>query len=180
MKLPAIALALALLAGCAGDTTRTEAHRLIDSGDTRAGLAMLARAAEENPRDRELRFEYMRQRDLAASRLVTQGDTARANGQYNEALAAYQQALAIDPDQPRAKAGVAGIAADRRHAGWVREADAWFKKQNYVEAESRLREVLNENPGNQDARNLLRRVNDAKTTQSLIPPVLKSAIGKKE
>lgn len=179
MKLPAIALALALLAGCAGDTTQMEARRLLESGETQTGLAMLARAAEQNPRDRELHFEYVRQRDLATSRLLTEGDTARANGQYNEAVTAYQQALAIDPEQPRAKAGVAGIAADRRHAGMVREADAWFKKQNYVEAESRLREVLNENPGNQDARNLLRRVNDAKTTQSLIPPVLKSAVGKK-
>jgi hypothetical protein len=65
MKLPAIALALALLAGCAGDTTQMEARRLLESGETQAGLAMLARAAEQNPRDRELHFEYVRQRDHA-------------------------------------------------------------------------------------------------------------------
>ncbi|HWI14642.1 MAG TPA: secretin and TonB N-terminal domain-containing protein, partial [Burkholderiales bacterium] len=179
MKYAAIALMLALIAGCAGDATQSEARRLLSNGDTQAALAMLERAANENPRDRELRFEWLRQRELAASRFVTQGDTARSNGKIDEAAAAYRQALAIDPDQPRARAGLDGIAADRRHAALIQEADGWFRKQNYVEAESRLRAVLTENPGNHEARNLLRRVNDAKATQTLIPPVLKSAIGKK-
>lgn len=179
MKFAAMALALVLIAGCASDTTQMEARRMIASGETQAGLDMLARAARENPRDQQLRFEWLRQRDLASSRFVIQGDNARAAGQLDEAAAAYRQALAIDAEQPRAKAGLESIAADRRHAALVKEADAWFAKQNYVEAETRLRTVLNENPGNHDARNLLRRVTEAKTTQSLIPPVLKSAIGKK-
>jgi general secretion pathway protein D len=179
MKWAAMAVALAMLVGCAGDTIQADAKRMLANGETQAGLALLARAAEENPRDRELRIEWLRQRELAASRLVAQGDTARARNQPDEAAAAYKQALAIDPEHPRAKSGLSGIAADRRHLALVQEADGWFRKQNYAEAETRLRTVLNENPGNQDARNLLRRVNDAKTTQSLLPPVLKSAIGKK-
>lgn len=179
MKRAGALVALILVAGCASDTRHQEARHLLASGQTQEGLALLAQAANDNPRDHELRFEWLRQRELAAGRLIAQGDTARTNGQLDEAAEAYRRALAIEPAQPRAKAGLDGIAADRRHAALVQEADGWFKKQDYVEAESRLRTVLNENPTHHDARNLLRRVNDAKTAQSLIPPALKAAIGKK-
>ena len=179
MKWAGTLVALILVGGCASDTRHTEARHLLASGQTQEGLALLAQAVNDNPRDRELRFEWLRQREIAAGRFIAQGDTARTHGRFDEAAAAYKDALAIEPDQPRARAGLDGIAADRRHAALVQEADDWFKKRNYVEAESRLRTVLNENPAHQEARNLLRRVNDAKTAQSLIPPVLKSAIGKK-
>lgn len=179
MKLAAIALALALIAGCAGDTTRMEARRMIANGETQSGLAMLAQAAQANPRDQELRLEWVRQRELAASRLVAQGDTARSAGRLDAAVAAYQEALAVDPDQPRAKAGVAAIAADRRHAALMQEAAALLRKRQYAEAEARLRAVLNENPASHEARNLLRRVNDASAAQSLTPPALKGMAGRK-
>jgi len=179
MKRAAALVALVLVTGCASDTRYADARRLLAEGRTQEGLALLAQASNDNPRDLEVRFEWLRQRELAANRLVAQADTARTNGQLDEAAEAYKRALAIEPEQPRAKAGLESIAADRRHAALVQEADAWFKKQNYVEAESRLRAVLNANAAHRDARNLLRRVNDAKTAQGLIPPVLKSAIGKK-
>jgi general secretion pathway protein D len=172
-------LVLILVAGCAGDTRYSDARRLIDAGETQQGIAMLAQAVRENPRDQALRFEWLRQRDLAVGRLVIQGDRARARGALDEATDAYKAALALDAEQPRAKAGLEGIAMDRRHDVLIHEAGEWMRKNNYVEAESRLRAVLNENPANIEARNLLRRVMDAQATVSLIPPVLKGAIGKK-
>lgn len=174
-----MALALALCAGCATDTTQDDARGLFASGDTQGGLALLAQAMRAHPRDQALRFEWVRQRDIAVQRLVTQADTARANGKLDEAAQLYKRALGLDPDSPRASSGLEGIAADRRHAALVQDAEGWFRKQNYVEAETRLRAVLAENPANGPARNLLRRVEDAKAAQSLMPPVLRSAAGKK-
>lgn len=179
MKWAIMALALALAGGCASDTTLSEARRMIAAGETQAGLALLAQEAQARPRDQALRFEWLRQRELAAARAVAQGDTARANGQVDAAAHAYREALAIDPDHARAQAGLAGIAADRRHAGLVAEAQTLLSKQQLAEAEARLRAVVSENPAHHEARNLLRRVIDAKSAQSTAAPVLQSATGRK-
>ncbi|HSQ04143.1 MAG TPA: secretin N-terminal domain-containing protein, partial [Burkholderiales bacterium] len=174
----AVAFAAALaLAACANDTGYTDAKKVLATGDTPQGLAQLEQAAREHPRDQKLRFEWLRRRELAVSRLVAQAETARASGRLGEARNFYQQALQIDPDHPRARAGDALITADLRHAEQVKDAEGLLKQGNYADAESRLRAVLSEDPAHPGARNLLRRVIEA--SQTITPPALKSAVGKK-
>lgn len=171
-------LVVTLLSGCASDPAYMEGRRLIETGRTEDGLALLEKAARDNPRQQEARFEWLRQRELAVGRLVSQAETARANGQLDDAAAAFGHALRIDPDHPRAKAGYAGIAGDRRHAALVQEAEALYGKRDFKSAETRLRALLSENPLHHAARNLLRRVTDAEAVKSTAAPTLRGAAGK--
>jgi general secretion pathway protein D len=171
--------AAGLLAACATmDPAYVEGKRLIAAGQSEEGLALLDKAARENPRKLELRMEYLRQREIVVARLIQQGDSARIAGRLPEAEAGYLRALKIDPDNSRARAGYEAIATERRHTERVREADALLGKGELAGAEARLREVLAENPAHVEARNLMRRVLDAQASRSLAPPELRSASGK--
>jgi general secretion pathway protein D len=173
-------LAAGIMAGCAtlSDPSYLEGKRLFTAGQYEDGLALLDKAASDNPRQRDLRMEYFRSREIAVSRLIQQGDSLRVNGRLDEAAAAYARALKIDPDHGRARAAQDSIATERRHTERAREADAMLGRKDLAGAEARLREVLAENPGHPEARNLMRRVLDAQASRSLAPPELRSAIGK--
>ncbi|MGH8642539.1 MAG: tetratricopeptide repeat protein, partial [Burkholderiales bacterium] len=173
-------LALSLFAACAAttDPSYVEGKRLVANGQSQEGLALLEKAARDNPRQSELRMEYLRQREIAVARLIQQGDSARVAGRFAEAVTAYIQALKTDPDNSRARAGYETIATERRHTERVREAAKLFAQKDLAGAEARLREVLAENPDHAEARNLVRRVLDARASRSLEPPELRSAIGK--
>jgi general secretion pathway protein D len=169
----------ALLAACATmDPSYVEGKRLLAAGQSEEGLALLAKVSRDNPRSPELRMEYIQNRDIVVASLIQQADSARVNDRLAEAEFAYIRALKIDPDNSRARAGYETIATERRHAERVREAEKLFAKKDLAGAEFRLREVLAENPGHQAARNLVRRVLDARASRSLEPPQLRSAIGK--
>ncbi len=166
------------ITGCATDPNFDEGKRLLSAGFTEEGLAKLEKAVRDNPDDRKMRFEWIRQRDLLVARLITQAETARVNGQINDAATAYWRALQLDPVNVRAKTGYESIGGEQRHAAAVRDAEAMIKKKDLAGAEAKLRVVLVENPAHRDARNLLRRVVDASASQSLATPVLRGAIGK--
>lgn len=172
-------LAAGFLAACATtDPSYDEGKRLVANGQSEEGLALLEKAARDNPRQRELRMEYLRQREIVVARLIQQADRARVSGKPAEAEAAYIQALKIDPDSSRARAGYETIATERRHTERVRVAEKLFAKKDLAGAEVRLREVLAENPGHMEARNLMRRLLDAQASRALAQPVLRSAIGR--
>src|SRR5262245_30481042 len=175
----ALLLAAGFLAACATtDPSYVEGKRLLATGQNEEGLALLEKASRDNPRNPELRMEYISNRDVVVMRLIQQADSARIGGKYAEAEATYIRALRIDPDNSRARAGYETIATDRRHAERVREAEKLFAKKDFAGTEFLLREVLAENPGHAEARNLMRRLIDARASRSLDPPELRSAIGK--
>ena len=132
----------------------------------------------DNPRQRELRMEYLRTREAVVAGLLQQADNARLNGLLPEAEAAYVRALRIDPESARARTGYESIATERRHAERVRDAGNRLAGKDLAGAEAALREVLAENPAHREARNLMRRVLDARASRSLAPPELRSAIGR--
>jgi general secretion pathway protein D len=172
-------LVAALLAACATtDPNYVEGKRLVASGQSEEGLVLLEKAMRDNPRNPELRIEYTRLREIVVTRLIQQADSLRVGGRFAEAEATYIQALKLDPDSSRARAGYDSIATERRHTERLREAEKLFAKKDLAGAEVRLREVLAENPGNIEARNLMRRVLDAQASRSLAQPELRSAIGK--
>jgi general secretion pathway protein D len=168
---------LAILAGCA-TTQFEEGKKLIEQGFTEEGLAKLELAAREKPHDPEIRNRLMRERELAGMRLTELGASARLQSRLDDADAAYARALRLNPDNQRAQAGLAAIAADRRHPQMVREAEAMFAMNDLSGAETKLRTILAENPNQSDARNLLRRIGDAVAVRSSASPVLKAAVGK--
>ena len=93
----ALLIATGLTAACAttSDPSYIDGRRLIAAGQVEDGLALLDKAANDNPRRPELRMEYVRQREIAVGRFLQQGESARLNGQLDEAAAAYTRALRI-------------------------------------------------------------------------------------
>src|SRR5262245_3482840 len=135
----ALLLAVGFLAACATtDPSYVEGKRLLANGKNEEGLALLEKASRDNPRNPELRMEYISNRDVVVMRLIQQADSARIGGKYAEAEATYIQALRIDPDSARARAGYETIATDRRHAERLREAEKLFAKKDFAGTELRL------------------------------------------
>ena len=172
-------LAAAALTACMSNPQVEEGKRLVAIGQPEEGLRILEKAATDNPRDQKLRFDWMRLREQHVNRLIAQAETARINGQIDDATSAYWRALQLDPANARAKAGYDAMHSDKRHMAMVREAELLLKKKDLNTAELRLRAVLSENPLHRGARSLLRQINEISAAQTLALPELKGAIGKK-
>jgi general secretion pathway protein D len=149
---------LPLLAGCANNIHLEEGRALIAKGQSEEGLARLAQAVRERPEDREARAAYFRQRELAVSEAAAAAEAARRAGKLDEAEAAWLRVLSADAGSPRARDGLAEIAAARRHQSLLDEAATQFRKGDAGAAEQRVRTVLAENPSHAGARELLHRL----------------------
>ncbi|MEI6721746.1 MAG: secretin and TonB N-terminal domain-containing protein, partial [Betaproteobacteria bacterium] len=171
------ALAITLLAGCVTSPLE-ESRKLIAQGFTEQGLARLEEAARERPRDPEIRTGLVRERELAGIRLAQLAASARSQGRLDDAEEAYARALRINPDNQRAKAGLASIAAERRHPELLREAIALVAKGDLAEAEARARTILAENANHAEARALLRKITDAVSVRASAAPALGKAADK--
>lgn len=171
--------AAAALTACMSNPQVEEGKRLVAIGQPEEGLRILEKAAADNPRDQKLRFDWMRLREQHVNRLIALAETARINGQIDDASTAYWRTLQLDPANARARAGYDAMHSDKRHMAMVREAELLLKKKDLNTAELRLRAVLSENPLHRGARSLLRQINEISAAQALALPELKGAIGKK-
>lgn len=159
MRSASLVLAL-LLAACAHEPAYREGLDLIDAGKTEAGLTKLEEATRQDPHNREYRQTLFRQRESALQRYLALAETARQQGQWDAAEEIYRRMLAIDPNSPRARAGLEAAAMERRHRSVLAGAEELLKKGNAAAAAAMTRRVLAENPGSRDARDLLRRVEE--------------------
>jgi general secretion pathway protein D len=170
----AIARAAALLAACLlaaacalPPTIVDDARRAFDEGRGEEALAMLDKAAKEDPGNAAIRIEYIRQRDLLMTQWFSQAETMRTAGQYEVAEVLYQRILKYDPASPRGRAGLAQIETDKRHRALVASAEKLVAEGRYRDAQETLRPVLVENPAHREARRLQRRIEE-----QLIRPAL--------
>ncbi len=178
MTRTALALAVALaLAGCAANDTFRDGRDRVEAGDVEAGLERIEQAMKADPEDREIRNYYLRNRALAVQRYLAMGDNARSVGALDHAHAAYQAALRFEPDNVRAKAGLAAVTQDRRYAAEVAEADALMKKGETQAAYAKAKLVLSQNPAQREARALVRKVEEANAAKAEgFSPLLAAAL----
>ncbi len=159
-RLRALLLLLCLaLSGCASQAY-LEGRELITMGRFEEGLARVQEAARAEPDKREYRTYLLRQRELALAQLFAEADAARAAGRREVAEAFFRRADAIDPGNVRARQGLEELAASRRLAGSVREADELHRKGDVARAEAKARAVLAESPQHPEARALLHRIEE--------------------
>jgi general secretion pathway protein D len=156
---------LPLLASCANNIHLEEGRALIAKGQNEEGLARLAQAVRERPEDREARAAFFRQRELAVSEATAVAEAARRTGKLDEAEAAWLRVLSADAGSPRARDGLAEIAAARRHQKLLDDAVVQMKKNDAAAAEQRVRTILAENPSHADARDLLKRLREQESQQ---------------
>src|SRR5687767_4739671 len=164
-----------LLAACAmSNPVLQEARQDVLNGRGEEALAKLDKAAREHPDQREYRVEYVRTRDFLASQLITQAEILRGSDRLEAAAALYLKVQKYDPENQRARAGLAQLEIDARHRGVVAEAQKLLRDEKYLEAQDLLRPVLNENPQQREARRIQRVIEEKTTKPAIVTPRLKS------
>ncbi|HEX6266465.1 MAG TPA: secretin N-terminal domain-containing protein [Burkholderiales bacterium] len=175
-KLLALVLSALLLAACATQETFKEARTLIEAGDEEAGLARLEQALQENPQDVELRNYYQRHKAVAVQRHLQSGDNARSAGQLDRAEAAYRLAQRFEADNARARAGLEAVAKARASQGELAQAQAALKQGNMNEAYEKAKAILEANPSQREARDIVRKVEEQRLKAESAPPKLNAAL----
>jgi general secretion pathway protein D len=178
MRALVLIASLLVLAGCAAQRTYDEGVNLIDQGNFEAGLAKIDEAAKLDPDNRLYRQAYFRERDAALQRYLAIAEGARRQGEWQAAETAYGRMLALAPENARAKAGLAALGTERRQRTALAEAEALMKKGDAAGAMGKVRPVLAENPGNREAQQLLRRLEERSLRAAGTSPQLSAALRK--
>ena len=151
---------------------------MIENGRIEEGLQQVNAAAKQNPQNIEYRAYYVRNRDSYISQLLTQGDKQRLLGKPEDAEPFYKRVLALDAGNTRAQAGMTAVTMDLRHRATVAEAKQQLDAGNTDVAQGLLRAVLMENPGQREARALMRSFDDQRAKTATTGAVLKSSLRK--
>lgn len=156
---PAFTALFALaLGGCAAQQTFDEGVALIEAGNTTAGLDKVEQAAQLAPQRKDYRIYYARQKELSSQRLTLQADASRQRSDFPAARALFERALAVDPENTRARQGLETLKRHERHLTSLKAADAAYSAGDMRKAQEELRGILAEDPEQRDARALQRRL----------------------
>lgn len=145
-----------------GRSSGEDSQQALREGRYETGLALLDQEAKESPGDGKIRATLARERLQAANKLSIAGEQARREGRYDEAEQNFRRALGIEPGHVRATQGLAQIGIDQRHLGLLRDASAALKKGDQALAQSLLRTVLAQEPGNREAQGMLTGIEENK------------------
>src|SRR3954462_5183256 len=149
----------------------------VEQGKEEEGLARLEQALKEDPNNTELRNYYLRHKAVAIQRYLDLGDNARAAGASERAVGSYGRVLRMDPQNQRAKVGMDLLKRDREHRALLSDAQAALKSGDEQGAQAKARQVLAENPGNKEARAIVRRIEE-KSAKAQATPQLNAALKK--
>lgn len=148
------ASALVLLGGCTAQLRQLEAKQLAEDGKPEAALAKLDEAMAAAPRDPEIRRDAINQRQELVS---TELEKARSNlevGAYEAAEESYRNALRLDKNLSRARAGLEEVNQSRRLAGLTKEAEKLAEQGSADKAMELISRVTAEKPSDGNARRL--------------------------
>jgi general secretion pathway protein D len=164
-----VAALAAVLGACAANSLHREGMADVDRGDYEAGVTKLSEAVAKSPDNLSFKLDLAARRAAAVQKLISAGDSARANAQLDEATATYRRVLTIEPTNQRAVHGIEGVQADRRHAVMVTDASKAFERKDYEASESILRDVLQEDSGYAPAVALSNKINIARGPTTVAP-----------
>ena len=152
---------LALFALCACATGRTafdKAQQLEKKGNYDEALKKYAEAVANNPDASEYRMAFLRATEKAAKLNVKAADEHFAAKRYDQAFAAYQKAMAMDPSLEKAKQQVELIQKMRSSMKMYAEAQAFEKENKQREAVRAYQKALNIYASNREAAEALERI----------------------
>ena len=168
-RIAGLILILVLVAGCAAERLHRDGLAAIESGEYESGVALLSQAAHSDPHNMTYRLDLGARREAAIQQLISLADTARSAHQLDVAAQDYKRVLTIDPNNDRAKRGLAGLAGDGRHGDVIAQARKDFERRDYDAAEAKLRAVLNESPGYGPAQDLAAEITAARGPITVAP-----------
>ena len=180
--LVSVGLFLLVLAGCAGYQSFREGNADLSEGRLESGLAKLREATELSPQNPDYRRKYFVERETAINGLLRQGQLAADAGSFEAALEAIASAQRIDAANARARAGRDRIEAAQRHWAMLETAQASARAEDLAAAQSKVQQVLAENPNhfraNELLRSIVRKQADKSGKELGIYPKLKAAYRK--
>ena len=174
-----VTLLVASLWGCAaGSQQHKEGLALLDQGRYEEGLAKLDEATRLGPEQLSYRTALLTQRERVISRLLAAAEAERRAGRTDKARAGYESILRLDAQSTPARNGLAILDADKRHLPIFEESLDLFNKGNFEGARVALKPVLLENPTNEEAQVLLRRIDEKSNSDALSNPSLRGKFKK--
>jgi general secretion pathway protein D len=150
-----VALAVALLGGCAGLRYHHEGMRLVEDGQGLEGLEQLRKAAELEPLNAEYRMDFLKATGTIANELATRAEDSVRKNDVAGARKFYLQALQVEPSNAPARQGLATLDQASRHTRWLAEAARLFAEDRLDEARAKVEQVLAENTGDLPAQRQL-------------------------
>ncbi|MBS0496957.1 MAG: secretin and TonB N-terminal domain-containing protein [Proteobacteria bacterium] len=176
----------AVTAGCAinnktfgtRNSAFTDGQKLIAQGQFEDGLAKLEQARREEPENRDIQTVVLRLREEITGKLIFDAENLRYSGELDRATQAFQRILNLFPFNERAKEGLEAIALDRQHIAKVDTAKELLRNGETVKAETLVRTVLQENPQQSHARQLISEINLRLSRPEVTDLALESAFKK--
>jgi general secretion pathway protein D len=168
-----------LLAGCTNPSYK-DGMNAIAEGRQAEGIHALEKAANDEPRNTEIKATLIRQRSAAVDPLLAEAERQKLNGQLDAAEAAYFKVLSIEPRNTRALQGVEQLNADRRNVAQLQQVEQLIKKGDLLGAERVVRTVKAQDPQNVTARNLQQRIDAMREKEAGAGsnPAVKAALAK--
>ncbi|MDE2076268.1 MAG: secretin and TonB N-terminal domain-containing protein [Burkholderiales bacterium] len=164
------------LAACASNALR-DAESLARQGHHEEALARLQQSIDAHEDDQAIRTAWLKQRDTTVAHLIYLADAARAAGNLKEVESILVRMEKAAPDHPRTVWLRTEVDRIKRHQRLLKEAQADLGEKAYAKAESALRIVLSEDPGNDLARSLMGQVDEVREAQVRQRSILQLASG---
>ncbi|HRB28571.1 MAG: secretin and TonB N-terminal domain-containing protein [Nitrosomonas sp.] len=185
-KFIVITLLVAVVAGCAinnksflsRNANFSEGQKLVEQGQYEVGLQKIEQALREEPESKEIRAVMIRLSDEIATKLLFIAENYRFSGDLANSEREYLRILNMFPSHERAKEGLDAIKLERRHIAIVDSARAHLADNNVSQAETIVRAVLQENPLQQHARQLIEQINAMMARPEVTELLLESAFKK--
>lgn len=162
MKKSIFILLMALvITSCAGREEFIRGKDYIAEGRAKQGLQSIEEAGRLDPSNMEYRAASFREKEKIINGLLEKGDRALLDNDLDEAEAVYNKILNIDAANSRGISGAGNVKMMRRHKILLAEANELFKRNDIDGVQARIKRVLDENPGNREAKILQERVREA-------------------
>ncbi len=164
-----VILVSACAAACVADRIHKEGLAAFEHGDYETGVAKLQEAVKADPGNLSYRLDLRAREEAAIQQLISKADADRAAGNGEAAIAGYQRVLSFDPVNDRAKRGLEGVEADRRHVARVGKAAQLLASKQLDAAEAEVRAVIAEDPGFKPATELAGKIEAARGSTPVVP-----------
>jgi general secretion pathway protein D len=149
-----------VLSGCAAQMAYREGQELIGQGRTLEGLAKLEEANRLDPGLAQYRIAVLQTRDRYLAAQIDRAEALRREGKLDEAEQLLLRLLPAGSGNDRGFAALRSIDRQRRAEAWMKEADAAAEKNDDDTARVKLKAILLENPGHENARRLAQKLDE--------------------
>lgn len=157
-RIATLALAAALLSGCAQQRIRDESRRALAEGDYERAVKTLEAGLKDYPDSTTLRSGLIQARTETQARLLSNASALRATGKLEEASKELERARQLDPQNPRVGALLTDLATELRQQAALTEAEAWVAKNRPDAALATITRALKDNPRHAGLLGLQRRI----------------------